>query len=833
MKNEKINKNHSNVSIDFDYNYEDCRDDNDDENEGKVKPCYKKRIIKIRRIGKTSNNNNNSVEKNNSPFRRRNDNNNNKNKKDGGRPPKGGDKKFYINIDYKNLLSKRDNNNPTTENNYEKKKDLNVQNESFPTESHRQQLFIQFWTTAQYNYDMNKITNPPNYDENFQIKKKSSSDFNLKKKSNDPRENHLKFEDKIWKSKVLETATTLDGNFLTDNNSNNNDDDDDDDKSMDGFEMRILKKLISDVMLHKKYVEINKMESKRNLLQDISRGSDVEYESLEEKNVLVNGDEITSNDDDDNNNNNNNNNSYCYFLNKTITNDLDLGDGNCKNLIDFTDDDKKNVNDGDEIIIRDVEENNRLEKMENDLENDLESFYDEGDEEKTKGCLQEMISSDEFTDAVEDVFIDKEDGLNNTTGRGGGGVKRVEFRKNPSLDNILTIKEEDNLIENQGSDESFSLYYSKAADLASPLLDMKRFIYPDHIHYSYKHVKKKGFDVDLNGSLPLLVRQSLTMNDPINVKKMSLSQKPEMKITRKPMDLSFAASTAFSEWQNLEQYDPNETHNKKEDVQHSKFLNKKKNINNGENEEWENGKKICSKRNSRHDDDDNNTARDEKSRKGLDLEKGRTESYEKFMKKCPKGEMWIHEKLYKTYKKFNKNYCPDVKVKTDSKPPTQISSTQLHSNKGRINSTYNPAIFLNENKSRVERDKKIETPKERTKDMFAKLEREILFQSKNFQKHKKIYKVLPFGVGCAGMLGLPSPCLPPPCLPPPCLPPPCLPGSPLVPSSMLLSSMLGASGACLPVGVPPCLSPAVPFLPPACLGSVLPVPLVPSACVCK
>lgn len=90
------------------------------------------------------------------------------------------------------------------------------------------------------------------------------------------------------------------------------------------------------------------------------------------------------------------------------------------------------------------------------------------------------------------------------------------------------------------SNESFSLYYSKAANLASPLFDVRRFIYPDRIHYSYQNMKnKEGFDVEISGELPIIVRESLTFN-PYKAEKPPPLPESNTKITRRPMDLSFA-----------------------------------------------------------------------------------------------------------------------------------------------------------------------------------------------------------------------------------------------------------------------------------------------------
>lgn len=109
----------------------------------------------------------------------------------------------------------------------------------------------------------------------------------------------------------------------------------------------------------------------------------------------------------------------------------------------------------------------------------------------------------------------------------------------------VPVSETEESIGSIESDESFSLFHSKTADLTSPLLDMRRFIYPDHIHYSYKNVKKKGFDVEFNGDLPLLVHENLTLNTPRTVKLADIPPDPQTGITRRPMDLTFANSEQF------------------------------------------------------------------------------------------------------------------------------------------------------------------------------------------------------------------------------------------------------------------------------------------------
>ncbi|KAL0278631.1 UNVERIFIED_CONTAM: hypothetical protein PYX00_000399 [Menopon gallinae] len=110
----------------------------------------------------------------------------------------------------------------------------------------------------------------------------------------------------------------------------------------------------------------------------------------------------------------------------------------------------------------------------------------------------------------------------------------------------VPVQEEGESVCSEESDESFSLFYSKTADLTSPLLDMSRFIFPDHIHYSYKNVKKKGFDVEFNGGLPILMRESLTLNSPLTVKMADIPSDPQTGITRRPMDLTFARSGYFT-----------------------------------------------------------------------------------------------------------------------------------------------------------------------------------------------------------------------------------------------------------------------------------------------
>ncbi|KAK6623898.1 hypothetical protein RUM44_010754 [Polyplax serrata] len=279
--------------------------------------------------------------------------------------------------------------------------------------------------------------------------------------------------------------------------------------------------------------------------------------------------------------------------------------------------------------------------------------------------------------------------------------------------------EDDSICGGRESEESFSLYYSKAADLASPLLDVKRFIYPDHIHYSYKHVKKKGFDIDITGGLPLLVRESLTMNNPIgNAYNMSTTANPELEIIRRPMDLSFASTNAFAEWQSNESVvscgepeHPAATEEQKHDRTNKKVKKEKKSKKKDVVEGFGEHRRAPA------------TWRKGKTLKDLKLE--------------TKKDHFLLEKLVRICRRLN-NQKSLVKSEAtaNESPPVQISSMQLHSNKGRVNqSIYNPAIFLNEHKTKNEK-KKMETQEERTKDMFARLEREVLLQSRN---HNKIF----------------------------------------------------------------------------------------------
>lgn len=125
-----------------------------------------------------------------------------------------------------------------------------------------------------------------------------------------------------------------------------------------------------------------------------------------------------------------------------------------------------------------------------------------------------------------------------------GPRKSQSFDSFPQEENKDIFPEESHSFCSLESTESFSLYYSKTADLASPIFDVRRFIYPDRIHYSYQNMKEKAFDVKIKQSsngLPLIVRESLTFS-PYSVEKVPEVPISNLKITKTPMDLSFAFS---------------------------------------------------------------------------------------------------------------------------------------------------------------------------------------------------------------------------------------------------------------------------------------------------
>lgn len=276
--------------------------------------------------------------------------------------------------------------------------------------------------------------------------------------------------------------------------------------------------------------------------------------------------------------------------------------------------------------------------------------------------------------------------------------------------------------ENQESDESYSLYYSKVADLSSPLLDMKRFIYPDHIHYSFKHVKKKGLDVDISGGLPLHVKESLTVKKFPSMKSLPGLQNSQKRITSRPMDLSFARTDAFAEWQNnnlkqsLNQTESSQNFSKlknqntqttKENIEPNAAIRNWKKEKNAVTEQYT---KLANKK------DFNLTPLNRK----VSSIKGTHSLSDDYL---------LMERILEMRKIFQKS--KGSADKQNEWPAEQTSSTQLHSNKGRLHSVYNPAIFLNANKTRHE-NKKPETQEKRTKDMFALLQREALLQSNRF-----------------------------------------------------------------------------------------------------
>lgn len=341
------------------------------------------------------------------------------------------------------------------------------------------------------------------------------------------------------------------------------------------------------------------------------------------------------------------------------------------------------------------------------------AFSDESNVNHLDATSSKASETKIFEDFLEPLDLTMEESLPEFKNRvSRESIKKVDFAPPSNSQNPL-----ENAPCLHDSEESFSLYYSKAADLASPLLDMKRFIYPDHIHYSYKHVKKKGFDVDINGGLPLLVRESLTMNNPINLENVSTLQNPQSGIIRRPMDLSFASTSA--EWQNS---DHDRSSFQELEIAKDEGMEKAVNKNKSQYFESTAEMKLKSKK-----------WRKNNFREDFPFER-KSNCRNSYSFKPFEHDYYLIEKLLKMCKKINNEKPVSSFDELDNeRPPVQISSTQLHSNKGRINSTYNPAIFLNENKTRSER-RKAETQEERTKDMFARLEREILLQSKNLHK---------------------------------------------------------------------------------------------------